>query len=77
MRARAIENGCYVFAAAQCGEHGSGRSTYGHSLIINPWGEILADGGTKTGFVIAEISVGLVNEVRRKIPSLFHDRDYI
>ena len=76
MRARAIENGCYVFAAAQCGEHGGGRMTYGHSLIVDPWGKILADGGTQTGFVIAEIDVNFVDEVRQKIPSLFHDRDY-
>ena len=76
MRARAIENGCYVFAAAQCGEHGSGRSTYGHSLIVDPWGEILADGGTEIGFVLAEIDTSLVDEVRQKIPSLTHDRDY-
>jgi predicted amidohydrolase len=76
MRARAIENGCYVFAAAQCGEHGGGRSTYGHSLIVDPWGEILADGGTEIGFVLAEVDTSLVDEVRRKIPSLTHDRDY-
>ena len=76
MRARAIENGCYVFAAAQCGEHGSGRSTYGHSLIVDPWGEILADGGTEIGFVLAEIDTSLVDKVRQKIPSLTHDRDY-
>jgi predicted amidohydrolase len=75
MRARAIENGCYVFAAAQCGEHGGGRSTYGHSLIVDPWGEILADGGTEIGFVLAEIDTSLVDEVRQKIPSLNHDRD--
>ena len=76
MRARAIETGCYVFAAAQCGEHGGGRATYGHSLIVDPWGKVLADGGTKTGFVMAEIDANFVDEVRRKIPSLFHDRDY-
>jgi predicted amidohydrolase len=76
MRARAIENGCYVFAAAQCGEHGGGRSTYGHSLIVDPWGEILADGGTEIGFVLAEIDTSLVDKVRQKIPSLTHDRDY-
>ena len=76
MRARAIENSCYVFAAAQCGEHGGGRSTYGHSLIVDPWGEILADGGTEIGFVLAEIDTSLVDKVRQKIPSLTHDRDY-
>ena len=76
MRARAIENGCYVFAAAQCGEHGGGRTTYGHSLIVDPWGEVLADGGMETGFALAEIDTSLVDEARRKIPSLTHDRDY-
>jgi predicted amidohydrolase len=76
IRARAIENGCYVFAAAQCGDHGGGRTTYGHSLIVDPWGKILADGGTETGFVIAEINVNFVDEVRQKIPSLYHDRNY-
>ena len=65
MRARAIENSCYVFAAAQCGEHGGGRSTYGHSLIVDPWGEILADGGTEIGFVLAEIDTSLVDKVRQ------------
>ena len=76
MRARAIENGCYVFAAAQCGEHSGGRKTYGHSLIVDPWGKILADGGTETGFIIAEIDASFVDVIRHKIPSLFHDRDY-
>lgn len=76
MRARAIENGCFVFAAAQCGDHGGGRLTYGHSLIVDPWGEILADGGQETGFILAEIDVNQVDAVRRKIPSLSHDRTY-
>lgn len=76
MRARAIENGCYVFAPGQCGEHGGGRLTYGHSLIIDPWGEVLADGGEDPGFIIAEINPDKVNAARQKIPSLRHDRDY-
>lgn len=76
MRARAIENGCFVFAAAQCGDHGGGRLTYGHSLIIDPWGEILADGGQEKGFIIADIDVAQVDVVRGKIPSLLHDRPY-
>ena len=54
MRARAIENGCFVFAPAQWGEHADGRrKTYGHSLIVDPWGEVLADAGEETGFVTA------------------------
>ncbi|MAF94914.1 MAG: amidohydrolase [Rhodospirillaceae bacterium] len=76
MRARAIENGCFVFAPAQCGEHEGGRKTYGHSLIIDPWGEVLADGGFDTGFVSAEIDPAQVAEARAKIPSLDHDRDF-
>jgi predicted amidohydrolase len=75
-RARAIENGCYVFAPAQCGDHAEGRQTYGHSLVIDPWGEVLADGGEEVGFVIAEVDSALVAEMRRKIPSLSHDRPF-
>src|SRR5689334_13621446 len=55
MRARAVENGCFVFAAAQGGKHENGRETYGHSLIVDPWGRILAEGGTEPDVVIAEI----------------------
>ena len=75
-QARAIENGCYVFAPAQCGDHAEGRQTYGHSLVIDPWGEVLADGGEEVGFVIAEVDSALVAEMRRKIPSLSHDRPF-
>ena len=75
-RARAIENGCYVFAPAQCGEHADGRLTYGHSLIVDPWGEILADGGEEPGIITAEIDLARVAEARAKIPSLEHDRLY-
>ena len=76
LRARAIENGCYVFAPAQCGEHENGRKTFGHSLIINPWGEILADGGEEPGFVSAEVDPAEVTAARAKIPALTHDRDF-
>ena len=76
MRARAIENGCFVFAPAQCGKHQGGRKTYGHSLIIDPWGEVLADGGFDVGFVSAGIDPAQVTEARAKIPSLDHDRDF-
>ncbi len=75
-RARAIENGCYVFAPAQCGDHAEGRQTYGHSLVIDPWGEVLADGGEEVGFILAEIDSALVADARRKIPSLSHDRPF-
>jgi predicted amidohydrolase len=74
LRARAIENGCYVFAPAQCGEHAEGRETYGHSLIIDPWGEVLADGGEAVGVVVADVDPAEVAEARRKIPALTHDR---
>ena len=76
LRARAIECGAYVFAPAQCGVHAGGRKTYGHSLIIDPWGRVLADGGEKSGYVLAEIHPAYVEEVRSSLPSLQHDRKY-
>ncbi|HEX2115865.1 MAG TPA: carbon-nitrogen hydrolase family protein [Alphaproteobacteria bacterium] len=76
MRARAIETGCYVFAPAQCGEHAEGRKTYGHSLIVAPWGEVLADGGEQVGIISADIDVAKVHEARRMVPSLQHERPY-
>lgn len=76
LRARAIETGCYVLAPAQCGVHAEGRKTYGHSLIVDPWGEVLADGGEAEGFVIAELDTARVEEARRMIPSLEHDRAF-
>jgi len=74
LRARAIENGCYVFAAGQCGTRRWGRRTYGHSLIVDPWGAVLADGGSEPGYVIAAIDPARVAEARAMIPSLAHDR---
>jgi predicted amidohydrolase len=77
LRARAIENGCFVFAAAQAGKHESGRETYGHSLIVDPWGEVLAEGGsTETGVVLAKIDPVKVKAVRQNIPSLQHGRRF-
>lgn len=76
LRARAIETGCYVFAPAQCGQHAGGRKTYGHALIVDPWGEILADGGEAPGYVMAEIDTARVEEARRMIPALEHDRPF-
>ena len=76
LRARAIENGCYVHACGQCGEHEGGRKTYGHSLIIDPWGEILADAGTEVGVVTARVDPAAVEAARAKIPSLAHDRAF-
>ena len=74
LRARAIETGSFVFAPAQCGEHAGGRQTYGHSLIVSPWGEVLADGGEAPGIVSAEIDPAAVTKARRMIPALKHDR---
>jgi predicted amidohydrolase len=76
MRARAIENGCFVFAAAQGGKHESGRDTYGHSLIVDPWGRIIAEGGTEPEVVIAEINLAEVASARARIPSLQHGRRF-
>jgi len=76
LRARAIENGCFVFAAAQGGTHESGRVTYGHSLIVNPWGRIVAEGGAEPGVVMAEIDPTEVAAARAKIPSLNHGRRF-
>jgi predicted amidohydrolase len=77
LRARAIENGCFVLAAAQAGEHECGRETYGHSLIVAPWGETIAEaGGEEPGIVVAEIDPAEVAEARARIPSLQHDRPF-
>ncbi len=76
LRSRAIETGCYVFAPAQFGDHENGRKTYGHSVIIDPWGEVLGDAGEETGFVIADIDPAKVSEAREKMPSLSHDRPF-
>ncbi|MBI5131135.1 MAG: carbon-nitrogen hydrolase family protein [Rhodopseudomonas palustris] len=76
LRARAIENGCFVFAAAQGGLHENKRETYGHSLIIDPWGVVLAEGGVDPGFVMARIDPAEVGKARGKIPSLQHGRRF-
>jgi deaminated glutathione amidase len=76
MRARAIENGCFVFAAAQAGKHENGRETYGHSLIVDPWGRIIAEGGTEPGVIMAEIDPAQVTDARARIPSLQHGRRF-
>ena len=76
LRARAIENGAYMIAPAQGGTHANGRKTYGHSLIVDPWGTVLAEAGTEPGVIFAEIDPALSAEARGKIPSLRHDRDF-
>jgi predicted amidohydrolase len=76
LRARAIENGAFVIAPAQGGSHANGRRTYGHSLIVSPWGDILAEAGTDPGIILAEIDPEASAEARARIPSLVHDRDF-
>ena len=70
IRTRAIENGCFVFAPAQCGTHDNGRRTFGHSLIVDPWGRILAEGKNKPAVVYAEIDFSQIKKIRDKIPSM-------
>jgi len=76
LRARAIENGCFVFAAAQGGRHENGRETFGHSLVVDPWGRVLAEGGTEPGLVMAEIDPAEVAAARARVPSLHHGRRF-
>ena len=76
VRSRAIENGCFVFAAAQGGRHENGRDTFGHSLIVDPWGRILAEGDTEPGVIVAEINPAEVASARARIPSLQHGRRF-
>jgi len=75
-RARAIECGAFVIAAAQCGTHAQGRRTFGHSLIVDPWGEVLAEGGETEGVIVAEIDLAKSAEARRRVPALQHDRPF-
>ena len=75
-RARAIENGAYVLAAAQGGKHENGRETFGHSLVIDPWGRVVAEGGTEPGVILAKIDPAEVSAARAKIPSLQHGRRF-
>jgi predicted amidohydrolase len=76
LRARAIENGCFVIAPAQGGTHANGRKTYGHSLIVGPWGDILAEAGTEPCVISAELDLGEIADVRARLPSLHHDRPF-
>jgi predicted amidohydrolase len=80
LRARAIETGCFVLAPAQTGFHpetnGKGRNTYGHSLAIAPWGEILADAGTEPGVTFVDLDLAAVTRARARVPSLSHDREF-
>lgn len=76
LKARAIENAAYVLAPAMCGEHPGNRQTYGHALIVDPWGEVLADAGEEPGIVYADIDPAKVAKIRSMMPSLQHDRPY-
>ncbi|MFT3732524.1 MAG: carbon-nitrogen hydrolase family protein [Hyphomicrobium sp.] len=76
LKARAIETCTFILAAGQGGLHENGRETYGHSLIISPWGEVLAEAGVDPQVIIADIDAAYADQIRRKIPSLTHDRDF-
>ena len=76
LRARAIETGCFIIAPAQIGQHYSGRESYGHSLIINPWGKILANAKTKESIITSKINIDDVNKSREKISNLINQREY-
>ena len=80
LRARAIETGCFVFAPAQVGSHGGGtgalRETYGHSLVVAPWGEVLADAGQERGLTFVDIDPAQIEKARHRVPALTHDREF-
>jgi predicted amidohydrolase len=80
LRARAIETGCFVIAAAQTGEHktslGQPRKTYGHSMIVSPWGEILADAGEDQCIIYAELDLSLVESTRARVPSILSNQSF-
>jgi predicted amidohydrolase len=76
LRARAIETGCFVLAPAQQGVHEDGRETYGHSVVINPWGEVLAERSEEPGLLMCELDLSEVAQARRRLPSLQHARPY-
>ncbi|MEO1155578.1 MAG: nitrilase-related carbon-nitrogen hydrolase, partial [Pseudomonadota bacterium] len=76
LRARAIETGAFVIAAAQTGTHADGRETWGHSLVVSPWGEVLLDMGDAPGLAFVDLDLTAVEKARSQIQSLTHDRDY-
>jgi len=76
LKARAIESQCYIFAAAQGGRHEHGRETFGHSLIISPWGQILAEGAVHPSVIFGVVELAMVEDVRTRVPSLRHDRTF-
>ena len=74
LRARAIEAGCFVIAAAQTGHHADGRETYGHSLVVDPWGDVLLDMGAEAGLALADIDLARIEEVRGRVPAIANRR---
>jgi nitrilase len=74
LRARAVENQCYVLAAAQGGLHANGRRTYGHSVLIDPWGEVVAEQAEGPGVVVGDVVAERIAEVRRELPAIAHRR---
>jgi predicted amidohydrolase len=76
LRSRAIETGCFILAPAQGGRHQDGRETYGHSLIVDPWGRVLAEGGVDPGVIMADLDLTEVDAARGRVPSLFHHRPF-
>lgn len=74
LRARAIEGACFVIAAAQTGQHVDGRETYGHSLIADPWGEVVLDMDTQAGLALADIDLSRIEEVRGRVPAIANRR---
>ena len=80
LRARAIETGCFVIAPAQTGQHpttkGKPRKTYGHSMVIAPWGEVLADAATEIGVTFVDLDMSAVSQARKRVPALTHDRKF-
>ena len=74
LRARAVENQCYLLAAAQGGRHANGRATYGHSMLVDPWGEIVAEHATGPGVIVGDVEQARIADVRRKLPALEHRR---
>jgi predicted amidohydrolase len=76
LRARAIETGSFVLAAAQAGRHESGRETFGHSLAVAPWGEVLAEAGQDPCAIVVDLDIAQVAAARRRIPALAHDRSF-
>jgi len=76
LRARAIETGCFVVAAAQCGVPHPGRASYGHSLVVGPWGDVLAEAGTEPCVLIADLDLTQIDQARRRIPSIHQDYSF-